>query len=107
MGMFDYVRCEVPLPDGSSTEGLFQTKDFDCPYLETYVIRKDGRLIHNKPRYDIDPPEAVSGEVDTNHHGFLNFYDYDTTTSIWREYMAKFTDGQLVDIELVPERQTA
>jgi hypothetical protein len=28
MGMFDYVRCGVPLPDGF--EGELQSKDFDC-----------------------------------------------------------------------------
>jgi len=28
MGMFDHVRCEVPLPDGF--KGEMQTKDFAC-----------------------------------------------------------------------------
>lgn len=120
MGMFDYVRCEVPLPDGWSADEL-QTKDFDMPYLETYTIRADGRLIHRRPRYDIDPPDAPHGEIDTNFHGVLNFYGLETTgyeppqpgdhfrrpITIWHEYNAKFTDGKLVGIEHVPDRDAA
>lgn len=41
MGMFDYVRCKAPLPDGF--EGGLQTKDFDCE-LAMVEIREDGTL---------------------------------------------------------------
>lgn len=118
MGMFDYVRCEVPLPDGF--KGELQTKDFDCPYLERYTITKGGRLTH---RYvsDYEPvPESewehigatdplhqlwheqskrkpIYAERDTNFHGLLNFYA--SAGGVWHEYNAKFTDGQLVSIE--------
>jgi hypothetical protein len=100
MGLFDYVRCEVPLPDGFA--GELQTKDFDDPYMETYTIRADGRLIHDKPRYDIDPPGTHHGLIDTNFHGVLNFYGSEGTAGgedwKWHEYNAKFTDGDLVEI---------
>lgn len=99
MGMFDYVKCEVPLPDGYDGANL-QTKDFEDPYLETYIIRSDGRLIHRRPKYDVDPTGVIHGEVDKNFHGILNFYAYEK--DVWREYNAKFTDGQLVGIEKVP-----
>lgn len=102
MGLFDYVKCEVPLPD--RFDGELQTKEFDCPYMETYIITKEGRLFHNKPRYDIDPPDALCGLRDMNFHGVLNFYGYDDDTGSptykWHEYNAKFTDGQLVSIEI-------
>jgi hypothetical protein len=89
MGMFDYVKSEVPLPDGYS--GICQTKDFECPYLETYMIRADGRLIHQ--------PGDPKGRGDTNFHGILNFYAYEDDKA-WHEYDAKFTDGQLVGVAL-------
>ncbi|MDI3563577.1 hypothetical protein [Bradyrhizobium sp. Arg816] len=94
MGMFDYVKCELPLPDG--WKGELQTKDFEDPYLETYTIRADGRLIRRRPKYDIDPPGTAYGEIDTNFHGILNFYGLEDGE--WHEYDAKFTDGQLVEI---------
>ena len=42
--MFDYLRCEQPLPDGWQPDELMQTKDLDCELVE-YVITKDGRLL--------------------------------------------------------------
>lgn len=42
MGMFDNIRCQIPLPDGFT--GEMQTKDFDCA-LGTLLIRADGRLM--------------------------------------------------------------
>ena len=103
MGMFDEVICEVPLPDGWK-HPIFQTKDFEDPYLDKYVIRADGRLIRKKPWYESD----VNDDTDTNYHGLLRFYSYEgdpnDETPIddrWHEYEAKFTDGQLVGIESV------
>lgn len=85
MGMFDYVRCEVPLPDGY--EGELQTKDFDCQ-MQQCVITMIGRL-------------TVDG-VDREFHGIFNFYDLDRNGK-WHEYNAKFTDGQLVEIKQVQQ----
>jgi hypothetical protein len=96
MGLFDYVRVDVPLPDGKPGKH-FQTKDFDDPYLEQYVITSDGRLIHERVRYDIDPPDKAAGPTDCQFHGYLNFYDYSDTHE-WREFNAKFTDGRLIEI---------
>jgi hypothetical protein len=103
MGMFDEVICELPLPDGWE-HPVFQTKDFDEPYLDKYVIRADGRLIRKKPWYESD----IKNDTDTNCHGLLRFYSYEgdanDATPIgdrWHEYEAKFTDGNLVKIEKV------
>jgi hypothetical protein len=46
MSMFDNIQCEYPLP--GLPEGLiieFQTKSFDCPFLDNYKITKQGELL--------------------------------------------------------------
>ena len=104
MCMFDWVRCEAPLPDppGEKHSG-FQTKDLDCS-MDTYRITVDGRLELEKivsepvPEAERPPPpgpeasifeklQAIGGYyrevsrswVDQNHHGYLKFY---TSTSL-------------------------
>jgi hypothetical protein len=113
MGMFDNVRCDVPLPDGYRAEGnVFQTKDLDCD-MDTYVIRADGHLA-KATDYDDGKPTDFR---DIEFHGWLNFYDYGVVGTgaptachpngepirEWHEYRAKFTDGRLVKIEVVPD----
>jgi hypothetical protein len=130
MGMFDYVVCEHNLPDGFNASGIkFQTKDL-VNELDTFTISDDGRLIHHyrelesTPDNELPHPEmpfigclrekAGSQKlVDTNHHGYLEFYASNISGSgpkgfitendetPWtRCYTAKFTDGQLVSITL-------
>lgn len=146
MGMFDYIRVEVPLPDGWQPDEL-QTKDFDCE-LVCHVITHDGILMLERidnteivPKEDRPYPndDGLLGMVgslkhekslhDSHFHGIVNFYgsEYrnldDTPASpngvchgpdgvtelqtgvplkhIWHEYNAKFTDGRLVEIEVV------
>lgn len=142
MGMFDYIRCEVPLPDGWQPDEL-QSKDFDCEMV-VHVISKDGRLMldrgHNeavplleRPRWKAEwgvseeaqkahSLEALLGCLrrvekyeDANFHGVVNFYGAERVgheaADGWgppgrpiytrHEYNARFTDGQLVGIELV------
>jgi hypothetical protein len=53
MGMFDSIKCELPLPLNKKEQVKFskvnwkdivyQTKDLDCT-LSTYIIRKNGKL---------------------------------------------------------------
>jgi hypothetical protein len=61
MGMFDYIKCDYPLPltdeirealpDEDWSEITFQTKSLDC-YLETYTIEEDGQIYaERKDRY--------------------------------------------------------
>jgi hypothetical protein len=130
MGMFDYVRCDAPLPDGFKPRGLFQTKDFDDPAMVTHIITAEGRLLldngHSevvplveRPMWNAEwgdsreaeeahPWEAIAGCLrhipkleDANYHGVLNFYA-GCDDKEWREYNAKFTDWQLVAIEVAP-----
>jgi len=91
--MFDYVRCEAPLPDGWDG-GDLQTKDFDCEMV-THVITKDGRLMleridetHVVPKAERPYPDAPDDDMrsmcgmlrrfkslhDSNFHGVINFY---------------------------------
>ena len=123
MGMFDYVKCEVPLPD--DFEGSLQTKDLDCDMV-THTITKEGRLIREWITHVTEVPKAErpypDGEgifelcgsmrrhktsADANYHGFLNFYGssgkHEDDTYRWHEYNAKFTDGNLVEILKIEE----
>jgi hypothetical protein len=45
--MFDYVICEMPLPQQPRPPwtGLFQTKDTTPQFLERFTITAAGRLI--------------------------------------------------------------
>ena len=118
MGMFDYVKCEVPLPDGWT--GELQTKDLCCEMI-THTITAEGRLIceritnweeipkDQRPYPDAEDWRQVIGSVrrhrikdDANYHGWLNFYGYEGKHGDgswkWHEYNAKFTEGNLVEI---------
>lgn len=127
MGMFDYIRCEVPLPDGWAG-GDLQTKDFDCEMV-THVITASGRLMLDRGHYEEVTKEQrpfpnedgmlgfagsirrVPRMVDANFHGFVYFGTIETIGHnppdergyqhpIYKDhdYKAKFTDGQLVAI---------
>lgn len=85
MGMFDYLRCEYPLPDAANVLGLFQTKDTEEQGLELYVITKAGRL-------------TKDGD-DQNFHGHIRFYTRETGE--WFECSTLFKDGNLIDIRRV------
>jgi len=85
MGLFDDVHCRMDLPDTPKpcpTEH-FQTKSFDCPYMDKYVIHEDGAL-------------TMNGEP-LSFHGVVNFYAMQGHD--WWEYDAKFTDGVCVKID--------
>jgi len=124
MGMFDYVKCDYPLPDPEAQGMSFQSKCFDCEMHE-YTITKEGRLIHHDFETEMTPEDELPEEnknaeegsifklwgimrtkpgserdVDMNYHGWFNFYEY-TSDHKWYEYNAKFTDGKIVSVERV------
>lgn len=118
MGMFDYIRCEYPLPIPEMQDRSFQTKFADWCYLDDYTITKDGRLIHHTTRSEVVPeaerpypnaPEGSllgicgmlrrvpTGDVEIPYHGDIVFYD-------WRvpgqhtdlvDFVARFTNGRV------------
>jgi hypothetical protein len=132
MGMFDELTCEYPLPDGEVQEDLFQTKSLDCT-LDHYTITKDGRLILHKVRYESVPEEerpydgtsewkeptasqlmgslrsVPVGDVVIPYHGYIRFYTYVGKHPAGElfEYLAKFTDGRLVEMRRVQEDDVA
>ena len=97
--MFDYVKCEVPLPDGWDA-GDLQTKHFGCD-LDLYTITRDGRLTRRYLSDFLAVPE-MDIECDIIFHGIFRFYGTDKEKKR-HEYAAKFTDGQLVKIETVED----
>lgn len=129
MGMFDYVKCECPLPEGVpewvKPDIEFQTKDTPAQYMEIYVITAEGRLIHQSVKYETVPenerpywgkPEWKSdfmkaagcvrsvptGDVDTQFHGDLSFgCSSNSAPYKFCDFVARFTNGQLEYIKLV------
>lgn len=117
MGMFDHIRCEVPLPDGFVGDPLFQTKDFER-VLATHAIRDDGLYVDDGhyvtvPKAERPNPDAEEGTLEdlkgslrwvpnlARHpeaHGLIIFYGYDAAGKR-HEYEAKFTDGELIGIK--------
>ena len=95
----------------------WQTKDFDCDLTEIYIT-DEGELKINRWNYEEVPKEErphpdgeglwglmgslrrVNERLETTpYHGYVNFYS--TVNNIWYEFNAKFTDGQLVNIERI------
>jgi len=87
MGMFDWVRCDYPLPVAEHRDvQSWQTKSFQQPALRHFAVTEDGRLlIHG---VDADPP--FSGVVELLE---LN----EDETEQWR-YWLTFADGRIIDV---------
>ena len=84
MGIFDDITCEHVLPAQPKPKtNLFKTKDFDC-LDEHYTITQDGRLMKDGNDMQFD--------------GSLRFETY-TKDHMWFEYVARFTNGRLVEIQ--------
>lgn len=121
MGLYDYVRCDVPLPDGWS--GSLQTKEFDC-CMTTHVITSEGRLMLDSGYFEEVPREerpyregsdGIIGVIRwipklevSDFHGYVGLVGTELErvngALVFHEYRAKFTDGQLVGIEVVDGR---
>ena len=94
MGMFDKIRCEMPLPpDNVMSNTAFQTKDFEQPSMDQYVIMPDGTLFLEKMG------NGGSRTGPAFYGGMLRFYHYAQSIKLLIEYVAHFTDGKCVKIE--------
>lgn len=99
MGMFDEVRFTRAMPDGFTAKGTYQTKDLACE-LDVYEVGDDDRLKKVATCFD----GALAVPEDQDFHGWLRFYTFskgEGCHEVWREYRAKFTDGNLVQIVVV------
>lgn len=90
MGMFDYIRCEHPLP-APNAEGLqFQTKDV-CLDLDALMIKRDGTLW----RIQAEHSDNEIGHL-SDYFGELRFHKFfQNTGGAWLEFRARFVDGKL------------
>ena len=107
MGMYDDLHCDLPLPDGYIPRGSFQTKSLGNE-LARYRITAQRRLVKETDGWfenrELETPQ------DMDHHGIIRFHDLETGEDdrndrskwTWREYDAKFTDGQCVLITTAP-----
>lgn len=121
MGMFDYIKCEMPLPETGvpPPTDLFQTKDTPDQYLTVYTITADGQLVWRPYEMEIVPKEErpypnddgilgmagmlrrVEGEpAAVPFHGDIYFYEGNHPDVGWWEYRARFTEGKVNKIEL-------
>ena len=122
MSVFDYLRCDYPLPESRFQGMAFETKDLEN-YLENFTIRADGSLW--RTAYDTEDrsdPNATGlarlagratrvnpREEPFVHDGTVNFYaDYRAgdpslgSDSVgWVEFEAEFEAGQLLSLKLV------
>lgn len=125
--MFDSIQCNYPLPLPLEVVDIFpdpydqefQTKDLEN-LLDLYYLNEDGTLYWRKRQYEwIDDDNAfLKGYMDvvdeeiipTNYHGVLNFYCYETVhedessdkaKDISIDYLAKFTNGKIENIEVL------
>jgi len=122
MSLYDDVKCEYKLP-GATREvqkDVFQTKNFECA-MDNYTITEGGELIHHVHEYESVPEEErphygtpewdqklyklvgcmrskFVKDVKVNHHGIIFIYTI-TKDKEWWEYMIKFTDGKIIDVE--------
>ncbi|MEM3117099.1 MAG: hypothetical protein QW136_01715 [Nitrososphaerales archaeon] len=94
MGLFDTVICEQALPELGYTDLDFQTKDLLCA-LYTFIITADGKLLIKDGRSEACEYNDIDG---FKFHG--RFFFYRNIDSVWYEYVATFTHGQLEDIKL-------
>lgn len=110
MGMFDYVVCEVPLPElEDPSQYSFQSKSLGC-YMDTYTITTDGLLTITERVPSSNPASATASVLD-DYHGVLNFYDgiWDGASQAlldWYEYNAYFIHGKLEKIVRVAKENT-
>jgi hypothetical protein len=115
MGMFDHLRCEVPLPDGYQGKD-FQTKDFECE-MATHYIKGGGLYLDeghcvSVPKHERPYPDAHDGTLQSmfgsmrwipnlvhqpHFDGIVDFYDLDAQ-NVMHRYNAKFENGKLVGI---------
>lgn len=120
MGMFDYLQCDYPLPDGRVEPGpVWQTKDGPCDLGLVLITREGGirfqqshfdevpeeqRPYFGKPEWDKYPMFQVMGSMRrvidgyTGEHytGSVTFYrSLPLDEREWEEYVAVFVDGKL------------
>jgi len=120
MGMFDYLRCEYPLPVEGANKILYQTKDTPSMWLDEYLIDENGDLYGEE--YDIEdrsdktkgPLESMLGcmtrvnirKVKSDYTGEIRFYGFkdDVNYKGWVEFSSYFESGKIKNLNLMENR---
>lgn len=88
MSMFDYIRCEMPLPEWPEGKKQYalQTKSFDNPCMSNYEIAADGFLYIYSRECEYSKDDSVTGisyqplpakrHVVKHFSGIIEFYEY-------------------------------
>lgn len=107
MGVFDEVKCLMPLPWPEVQDVWFQTKSPDAPYLEKWEIREDAtlwkRVVERKWEDDPTSPlgayhrEASHRWVQQEWQGEFEFYHLTDDRQWWYTVKAWFKGGKVVD----------
>jgi len=103
MGMFDYLTCDLPMPDGREVlQDSFQTKSLWCS-MDLFTLTAAGRLIFHKRRYFLAgetdergkprTPEHVA-DIDLDYHGDIEIYGTASDGTFIR-YAVRFTHGKV------------
>lgn len=122
--MFDYIKCQYPLPMPEDPKGYtaiqdFQTKDLKC-FMGYYEIRQDGKLWREERETEwvSGNPKAKSlmdrlGYMSTKkvwfeedfYHGSIEIYDCINSNSTdfdyWIEYEIQFDRGTVINVRLL------
>jgi hypothetical protein len=122
MGMYDELKCEYPLPEKYQNLS-FQTKSLGN-FLDKYVISKDGELIvysfdwehvpdEERPYFGTPEWDKLNwvGSMKTipneprkiDHTGEVRFYSFFDNDEGWIEFVAFFSKGKLIHIEMTEE----
>ncbi len=120
MGMFDYIKCEYPLPlteeikaalpDQDWSEINFQTKSLDC-VLENHTIEDDGQIyVERMDRYIDEKGQLQEKEIGIEKlewTGQLLFYFdfFQEEHDLWIEFKALVWKGDIKEIELYAFRR--
>ena len=104
--MFDYVECNVALPDGRVATGYaFQTKSL-WRNMDRCTITAEGRLVHHQRRFEANSEHSTGaaalpllkpvelGDADINYHGDLTLFG-NPEGEEGQMYIARFTHGTL------------
>lgn len=91
MGLFDTVKCELPLPVPEHQALEFQTKDLQ-KLLEDYTITTDGRLVRHAQGGP--PGDTHIRAIDWPIHGDIHLLGRDAHEAPV-EYWVRFTHGRV------------
>lgn len=127
MGLFDYLRCEYPLPAPLVQDLPFQTKSFENPFSDDYTLRADGTLWHTEYDYEdrSDPTQkgllGLAGSMtrinerevfQEDFSGDLEFHtDYGRRNKNgwgegWISFQARIMAGRVISVDVIEHIKT-